>query len=78
MVMRHEFGVALRTPLSPKRIIRSKQDSLIVLTNRRVRVQIGTARWKLHRGDARFPQQAQELGRKQRIAIMDEVPLALE
>src|SRR5262249_18152573 len=35
-------------------------------------------RVKLHRGYTRFGHQAQELGRKQRIAIMDEVALALQ
>src|SRR5215831_18435423 len=33
MVMRHEFGDGFRSELSPNRIIRSRQDSLIVRTN---------------------------------------------
>ena len=43
-----------------------------------MRVHIRTARWKFHRGYTRFGQQAQELGRKQRIAILDEATLALQ
>ena len=38
-----------------------------------VRVQIGTARWKLYRGNTCLGQQAQEIGREQRIAIIYEV-----
>src|SRR5499427_802583 len=79
MVMRHEFSSRFPDgalteqdhPLQTRFLDRPYKPF-------RVRVQIGTARWKLHRGNARFPQQAKELGRKQRIAIMDEVALALE
>src|SRR6516225_5803582 len=79
MVMRHEFSSRF-----PHRAL-AKQDHPLqtrfldrAYKPFRVRVQIGTARWKLHRGNTRFSQQAQELGRKQRITIMDEVALAIE
>ena len=44
----------------------------------RVRVQIGTARSKVHRSNTRFGQPAQELRREQRIPIMNEVALAVQ
>ena len=78
MVMRHEFSSRF-----PHRALTEQDHPLQTrFLDRpykpfRVRVQIGTARWKLHRGNTRFSQQAQELGRKQRVAIMDEVKVLI-
>jgi hypothetical protein len=62
MVMAMNSALAFRTALSPKKIIRSRHDSLIHYKPFRVGVQFGNARWKLHRGNTSFGQQAQELG----------------
>lgn len=76
VVMRHEFSSRF-----PHRALAEQDHPLQAGFFDRpykpfcIGVQIGTARWKLHRGKTRFAQQAQELGRKQRIAIMDHVAL---
>ena len=66
---RSKIGVILRQPCGSSSSSSSSAG---------VRVHIRTARWKFHRGYTRFGQQAQELGRKQRIAILDEATLALQ
>src|ERR1700733_4170986 len=73
VVMRHEFSSRF-----PHRALAEQDHPLQAGFFDRpykpfcIGVQIGTARWKLHRGSTRFAQQAQELGKKQ-IAIMDQV-----
>src|SRR5262249_55872206 len=72
-------AVAFRTALSPNRIIRSRHDSLIVRTNRSAcAFKLGLRGGSFTDATPASASRLRKLGRKQRIAIMHEVALAIK